>query len=92
MTETKLTPAEVASMYEEMPGTDIHAQTGLKYWQIYAALRSVGAEVKPRGRRPVLKSPGKDELEKLFATGYSQQGVATLFGVSKRTVQRWLGK
>ncbi len=82
-------PSEIAAMYAFFPGTEIHRRTGIKFNQIYKVLRQADVEIQPRGRRPVLVNPGKETLSELLLSK-SQTAVADEFGVSKRTVQRWL--
>lgn len=58
---------------------------------VYAMVREAGIEVRPPGHRPVLESPGIEALEQMLLM-HSQREVAEMLGVSKTTVQRWLGK
>ncbi len=84
-------PEDVAVMYETMTGEEIAALTGLALLKVYELAREGGADIRPRGHRPVLESPGLDVLQEMLANA-SQREVAEQLGVSKRTVQRWLGK
>lgn len=76
-------------MYSSVPATEISEITGWTLHRVYKTLRAEGVEIKPRGRRPVLKNPGKEALDALKAAEYSDPMIAELYNVSKRTVQRW---
>lgn len=91
--EKNYTTEELASLYEKNSAEKIAEITGIKLYQVYLVLRDAGVEIRPRGHRPILENPGKEFLENIMhLENLSQQGLAERQGVSKRTIQRWLGK
>ena len=91
MEDIGYSPEEIVAMYADMTGPEIAALTGIALLTVYNIIREEGGDVRPPGHRPVLVSPGVEVLEQMLAE-HSQREVGELLGVSKRTIQRWMGK
>lgn len=90
MTEREYSAEEIAALYENHTAEEISAITQWKLYQIYQTLDALGVERRPQGPRPYLQNPGIEYLHSLQEQGLSQQNMADLLEVSKRTIQRWL--
>lgn len=91
MSESQFTPEDIAALYsEDHTAEEIVSLTGWKLYLVYQTLHELEVDMRPRGHRPYLENPGLEYLHTLQDQGYSQQGMADLLGVSKRTIQRWL--